>query len=565
MFDCVKDLFALVPQYLPEPLVSGVQHGVSEARTWFCTYFSSWDQFDIALLTCLTTLILLKVNISFSPKAWKEGLFHIIYRIINKFFKGTVDGYRSEVCGHFSKSLNPGVHGPDREKHLEIPRSGVPHDQLLQTMQAWKAEEDHTWKDGLVSGCVYHGGEQHSQFICKVMETFTLCNPLHPDVWPSMKRFEAETVAMTARMLGGGSPGAEHVCGSVSSGGTESIILALRTYREWGRVERGITHPQLIMCTSAHAAFNKGCEMMDIEIVYVGQNADSEIDVGAVRSAISSNTIAIVGSAPSYPHGAIDNIPALSDLALRYGVNLHVDCCLGGFILPWARRLNYDIPCFDFTNPGVTSISADTHKYGFAPKGSSVILYRTPELRKHQWYVYPDWQGGMYCTPTILGSRSGAVSAGAWASMMAMGQDGYMEKAKLIMETANKIRAGIKKIAGIKLLGKGQTMVVAFSSDHPNVNVLAVNDALVKKRHWCLNALQYPPSIHICVTFVHTHAGVAETFVKDLGEVCAELIANPPEIKSGSAAIYGLASAMPVRGVVRDMIGCYLDTYFEAE
>jgi len=256
-------------------------------------------------------------------------------------------------------------------------------------------------------------------------------------------KFEAEVVAMTASMLGADKTGDE-IVGSVTSGGTESILLAMKTYRDRARDRKGITEPEMVVPSTAHAAFDKAAQLFNIKIIRVPIGDDYRADVEATRKAITKNTIVIVGSAPPFPHGIIDPIEELSELARQAGVGFHTDACLGGFLLPWAERLGYDVPPFDFRLPGVTSISADTHKYGYAPKGSSVILYRGRALRHYQYYVITDWPGGLYLTPTFAGSRPGALSAACWAAIMAMGEQGYMEAAKRILETAAVITSGRK-------------------------------------------------------------------------------------------------------------------------
>ena len=246
-------------------------------------------------------------------------------------------------------------------------------------------------------------------------------NPLHPDVWPSGAKFEAEIVAMTVGMLGDGQEaggedasgedaGGEMV-GTVTSGGTESILLAMKTYRDWARARHGIRRPEIVAPVTADAAFDKAAEYFDMPIVKVAVGADCRADVVAARKAITRRTAVVVGSAPSFSHGTIDPILDLSELARERGIGFHTDACLGGFVLPWAKKLGYPVPAFDFSLPGVTSISADTHKFGYAAKGTSVVLYRGQELRRFQYFVAADWPGGLYCTPTFAGSRPGALSA----------------------------------------------------------------------------------------------------------------------------------------------------------
>jgi glutamate/tyrosine decarboxylase-like PLP-dependent enzyme len=288
----------------------------------------------------------------------------------------------------------------------------------------------------------------------------------------------------------------------------------MKTYRDWARDKRGITKPEMIAPSTAHAAFDKAAQYFNIKIIHVPVDADYRANVAATREAMTKNTIVIVGSAPSFPHGIIDPIQELSELARKEGIGFHTDGCLGGFLLPWAKKLGYDVPLFDFRLPGVTSISADTHKYGYAAKGTSVILYRGLELRHYQYYITTDWPGGLYLTPTFAGSRPGALSGACWAAMVTMGEQGYMEAAKRILGTAALIKRGIEEIPALHVLGD-PLWVIAFASD--TLDIYAIMDYMAKKK-WSLNGLQLPPSVHICVTLRHTRPGLAERFIADLKE-----------------------------------------------
>ncbi|MCP4358584.1 MAG: aminotransferase class V-fold PLP-dependent enzyme, partial [Chloroflexi bacterium] len=348
------------------------------------------------------------------------------------------------------------------------------------------------------------------------------------------------------------------IVGSISSGGTESILLAMKTYRDYARDKRGIRRPEMIVPTTVHAAFDKASQYFGIKMVRIPVNDDFRADTVATRKAITRNTIVVVGSAPSFPHGTIDPIEELSELARARGIGFHTDACLGGFVLPWAKKLGYGVPPFDFSLPGVTSISADTHKYGYAAKGTSVVLYRGQELRHYQYYTTTEWPGGLYFSPTLAGSRSGALSAACWAAMLSMGQEGYTEAAKKIMETASVIREGIKAIPELYVLGD-PLFVIAFSSEV--VDIFKVMDYMTKAR-WSLNGLHKPSAIHICTTLRHTQPGVAEKFLADLRDAVAYVLQHPDE-EGGMAPVYGMASSLPLRGVIADMLKKYLDLLYK--
>jgi len=445
----------------------------------------------------------------------------------------------------------------------QLPEAGVNRADILREMEELQSKEASKWKHGFVSGAVYHGDDDHIGFLNKVYAINSQSNPLHPDVFPSCAKYESEVVFMTAHMLGAGHENRNldkdnEICGVVTSGGTESILLAMKTYRDWARDRKGINKPEMIIPSTAHAAFDKASQYFNIKCIRIPVDENYKADVAATRKAITRNTIVIVGSAPSFPHGMIDPIEELSELAIKNGVRFHADACLGGFVLPWAKKLGYDIPPFDFTLPGVTSISADTHKYGYAPKGTSVILYRGFELRHYQYYKTTEWPGGLYCSPTFAGSRPGALSAGCWAAMVTMGANGYLKATKRILETTSAIRSGIKQIPDLHILGD-PLWVIAFGSNE--VDIYRVMD-FMSERSWSLNALHKPPCIHICVTLRHTQPGVSKRFVDDL-KSSVEYVKKNPDEKGGMAPVYGMAAKLPVRGIVGDLLERYMDLLYK--
>ncbi len=436
-----------------------------------------------------------------------------------------------------------------------LPETGRARADILRDMESMRAREEESWKDGFVSGAVYHGDASHIDFLNQVYAINSQSNPLHADVWPSITKFEAEIVAMTAHMLGGDG---QDVHGTVSSGGTESILLAMKTYRDWARAAKGITKPEMIVPVTAHAAFDKASQYFDIKTVHIPLDENFRADVSAAKKAINKNTIVIVGSAPSFPHGAIDPIAELSELARQHGIGFHTDACLGGFVLPWAERLGYPVPPFDFRLPGVTSMSADTHKYGYAAKGTSVVLYRGRDLLHHQYYTASDWPGGLYFSPTFAGSRPGALSAACWAALTSIGEQGYLDATRKILETAAKVKEGIRQIPELRVLGDS-LFVIAFASD--SLDIYKALDFMSHKK-WSLNGLHKPTCVHLCVTLRHTQPGVAERFLADLREAVAHVKAHPEE-KGTMAPVYGMAATIPMRGLVSDMLKKYLDLIFK--
>ncbi|MBI5309544.1 MAG: aspartate aminotransferase family protein, partial [Actinobacteria bacterium] len=283
-------------------------------------------------------------------------------------------------------------------------------------------------------------------------------------------------------------------------------------------------------------------------------------DVAAMEAAIDDNTIALVGSAPGFPHGLIDPIEELSSIALKRGIGFHTDGCLGGFVLPWATKLGYDVPPFDFRLPGVTSMSCDTHKYGYAAKGTSVVLYRDNELRHNQYFTATEWPGGIYASPTFAGSRPGALSAACWAALVSVGEEGYMRATKAILETAAEIKAGLREFPELEVFGD-PLFCVAFQSVDDEIDIFRVLDAMSERR-WSLNGLHHPPAVHICTTLRHTQPGVAAQFLSDLREAVDEVRAEPSK-EGGMAPLYGMAATLPERGVVSDFLKFYMDMWFK--
>ncbi len=459
------------------------------------------------------------------------------------------------------RELEPAVHPYQGrfQSFTSIPAVGWHREEILAEMTALQEQEQPRWQAGFASGAVYHGDAEHIAFLNRVYALNAQSNPLHADLWPSTVKYEAEIVAMTAKLLGAAKvTPSDEVCGTITSGGTESILLAMKTYRDWARAEKGITKPELIIPTTAHAAFDKAAQYFKIKLIRVPVGPDFRADVAATTKAITKNTIALVGSAPSYPHGVIDPIGELAALAQERGLGFHTDACLGGFVLPWAEKLGYPVPPFDFRLPGVTSISADTHKYGYAAKGTSVVLYRNPHLRHYQYYAVADWPGGLYFSPTFAGSRPGALSAVCWAALVSMGEAGYLEATQRILTTAWLIRKWIEQIPELYVLGD-PLWVIAFSSKE--IDIYRVMD-FMSKRHWSLNGLHHPPAVHLCVTLRHAQPGVAQHFIDDLRDAVAHVKANPRE-KGGMAPVYGLAASLPMRGVIADLLKRYIDLLYK--
>jgi glutamate/tyrosine decarboxylase-like PLP-dependent enzyme len=373
-----------------------------------------------------------------------------------------------------------------------------------------------------------------------------------------MTKFEGEIIAMTLDMLHAEAVTDGEPVGLVTSGGSGSILHAVLAYREFAKQHRGIDRPNFVKPETAHPAFDKACHLLAVECRRAPVDPKTmTADVDAMAELIDENTIAMVGSACNYGYGTIDPISALSDLALGRGVGLHVDGCLGGFILPWGQELGYpNIPVFDFRIPGVTSISADTHKYGYGLKGASVLAFRDKPLRNSQYFFMTDWTGGKYASPGIEGSRSGGILASTWASLVSMGRDGYMKYAKAIFDTAFTMQDAVRSHPELRILGT-PTFCFSFTSDA--FDIYHVNDYM-RTKGWRFNGQQYPNAIHMAVTRPQTQDGLAAIFATDLTDAVAYAHEHKDE-KPMSAAVYGgVEGGMTdeadefIRSVMEDML-----------
>ncbi len=441
-----------------------------------------------------------------------------------------------------------------------LPQTGRSREDILDELGQMAKEEDAFWETGKVSGTMYCGDHTHYDFLTQAFGLFAHVNVLQRDMCPSATRFEGEIIAMAldlfhAEAITDGDP-----AGMVTSGGTGSIAHAVLAYRDHARQTRGITQPNFVKPETGHPAFDKACHLFGIELrVATVDPVTTKVDIDSVAGLIDDNTIAILGSAGNYPYGTIDDIAALSDLAVERGVGLHVDGCLGGFILPFGQELGVEgIPVFDFRLPGVTTISADTHKYGYSVKGTSVCLFRDKAVRNSQYFFRTDWTGGKYCSPGMDGSRSGGLLAATWASMVHLGREGYLRYAEQIFDAAAQMKASILSHPELRLMGE-PTFVLSFTSDE--FDIYLVND-FMRTRGWRFNGQQYPNAIHIAVTRPQTLPGVTDAFATDLAdavEYAKEATARGEAAASG--AIYGgVAGGMTdeadefIRMVMADMM-----------
>jgi sphinganine-1-phosphate aldolase len=395
---------------------------------------------------------------------------------------------------------------------------GRPVADVIADLVALRAD-DVRWKDGRTFGLVYDGGPSVHAVAEAAATLFLHENALNTQAFPSLRQIQADTVGWTASLLHGDA----EVAGFLTSGGTESILCGVLAARERAAQERGITEPEIVLPVSAHAAFHKAAHNFGLTVRKAPVRADWTADVESMAELVGPNTALVVGSAPQYPQGVQDDIPAIAALAMSVGANCHVDACMGGFVLPFAEMLGRSVAPWDFRVEGVTTISADIHKLGYAPKGVSVILHRTKESRRFQTFVFDDWLGGLYASPNMQGTRSGLPMACAWAVMSHLGIDGYVELTRQTLSNADQLRAGIAAIDGIRVLGDGAFHLVATAADPESdreVDVFALGDAL-RARGWFHDRQTPPDNLHSTVS--NTNTGAIDAYLTDLDE-CVALI-----------------------------------------
>nr|HEX4314930.1 pyridoxal-dependent decarboxylase [Kofleriaceae bacterium] len=491
-------------------------------------------------------------------------------------------------------------------------------DDILGELAA-RAKRDVDYRGGRVFSLVYHAGAEHEELLARAHALYASANLLNPMAFPELAKLEREVVAFARELM----HGSDRTGGVMTSGGTESILCAVAAYRARARRERPWAslggRPELVVPATIHPAFDKAAHWFGVALVKVPVGADLRADAAAMARACGRRTIGLVASAPQYPHGVVDPIADIAAIATARGLPMHVDACVGGFVLPWLERLGRDVPRWDFRVPGVTSISADLHKYAYAGKGASLLMWRDARDVRDQVFVATDFPGGIYASPTMIGTRPGGPIAAAWAATRSLGADlgaGYLRLARAAAGAADRLRAGIAAIDGLEVLGDAHAPIVAYgaagalepvgavdrargslaallggvrdtvttigklgSDDSPGnalrdavgaiadraataiapardaIDVFAVADRL-ESRGWTVDRMHRPNAIHLTVTAAHEP--VVDRYLADLAAAVSEVRADPSLSRTGNAPMYGMAAALPARGLVarnvRDMI-----------
>ncbi|GJQ68952.1 Sply [Trypoxylus dichotomus] len=510
------------------------------------------------IVTYTTSTVLLTIwlyNFIFDDEPIVKRARRIFFKYIKLLppVKRKIEAEMNKVNSEFELAIS------SKASHLQyftvLPNKPLPPPELLRIVDETLALSPYNYKGGLVSGTIYTINKDIKHITKEVYGKTSYTNPLHTDVFPGICKMEAEIVRMSANLFYGDS----NACGCVTTGGTESILMACKAYRDFAKEVRGVRKPEIVVPVTIHSAFDKAAQYFNLRVKSIPVDGNYQVDIKAMRRAISSNTVMLAGSAPNYPYGTIDDIEAISELGLKYNIPVHVDACLGGFLTVFMNEAGYPTPIADFRLPGVTSISADTHKYGYTPKGTSVILYKHPKYRHYQYTVTTDWPGGVYGSPTVAGSRAGGNIAVCWATMLTLGKDGYVNATRDVIHTARYIEKHLREMQGIFIFGQPATSVIAIGTQVFEIYRLA---SMLSTKGWNLNPLQYPSAVHICVTHVHTQPGVADRFITDVKASLEEILKTPEEPVEGKLALYGQAQSIPDRSIVGDFTRCFIDAMY---
>ena len=428
----------------------------------------------------------------------------------------------------------------DLKFYKEIPIQGLKNNEIENQFKHMVSKKSNDYTKGTVSGATYSNNKDLDKLMALLFIYFNKSNPLHTNLYPSIRKMENELISFMINLFNGN----EDTCGVFTGGGTESILMACKTYRELGK-SKGILKPEIIVSDTVHCAFNKACQYFNIKLVSIPCLKDGSFNLKLLEKLLNNNTILIVGSIPSYSLGIIDPVPKLNDIAIKYNIPLHLDACIGSFLI------NFSGLDYDFSYPGVTSISADFHKYGQTPKGSSSILYKNKEIMKYQYFIDSKWSGGIYATTSIAGSRCGNIVALSWATLMYYGKNGYRENYEKIIEMNKFLVEKINDIDELFIYGKPKLSIIGIGSEKINISMLG---DLLKKKGWDINMIQNPDGFHFCITSYH-NLDVLKNFVNDINYIIKN---NKLKKGSYSPCIYGTMKKINDTDIIDKVLVNYL-------
>lgn len=405
-----------------------------------------------------------------------------------------------------------------------MPKEGIAWPELRAQLQD-AGKNDVDWRGGRVPMFIHYAGDDVLEVAKQAYLMYFSENGLGLRAFGSLARFESEVVRMALTLMHGD----DATRGAMTTGGTESIFLAVKAARDQAKQRRpGMGTPQIVMASSAHPAFDKAAHFMGLQVVRTTLRADYTADPTAIAAAITDDTVMVVGSVPAFPHGVIDPIGEIAAAAAAHGVWMHVDACVGGYIAPFAKQLGADIPDWDFAVPGVTSISADLHKYGYTAKGASTLLFRDAESFAGMGWYFDGWPRGQYFTNTLVGTRAGGAIAAAWAVMNYLGEAGYRRITQRVLDTRRALQAGTAKL-GLPTLGDPQLSILAYGS--VEVDTAAVG-ARMTARGWVVGHVTEPAGFHHMLNL--THEPVVDRYLDDLGACLAE---TPPPQRGATVTV----------------------------
>ncbi|MFM2206432.1 MAG: hypothetical protein RL213_407 [Bacteroidota bacterium] len=439
-----------------------------------------------------------------------------------------------------------------------LPERGETPEQLLEQIRTLQ-KDDADWKGGRVWSLVYFADEEHDNLLKSSANELFSANYLNPLAFKSLHTMEQEVVHMTLELLHGSHEGV----GVMTSGGTESILAAMFCYRQ--RARKAMPNKkryEVVAPSTIHPAFDKAAEMFGLQLRKAPVDAQRRAQPEEMEKLIGEDTILLLASAPGYPNGVLDPVEEIAGLAVRHKLPLHVDACIGGFMLPWVEQLGYQIPRWDFRVEGVTSVSADVHKFGFGAKGASVLMYRNMKLMHHQFFVSTDFPGGIYISPTLMGTRPGGPIAAAWAGMKHLGRNGYMTMAGKLMDGTRKLRVGLSAIPGIAIVGEPCMNILSYTTLDNRPDIFVVADRLEEKG-WVMDRQQFPDCIHL--TVLPTNLPFIEDYLEDLREAVAYAAEHKELAAKGNAAVYGMMARIPFRGMVETSVRKIMEEMFGEE
>ncbi|XP_063714413.1 sphingosine-1-phosphate lyase 1-like [Symsagittifera roscoffensis] len=520
---------------------------------------SSYERWQVAVATCLMSVLVTYIY-CWITQFIREGYEVSSVRVTKWMFKTLrslpiVKGKVKEKIEEVRHDINTTSFRlkTDMVYMTELPKGGMTVDQVMDKLKHYNTLDEHV--DKKLSGQVYQNNEEIVDLTAKVFRLHGYTNPLHADVFQDIRKIEAETAKFVCSMFHGD----EESHGVITTGGSESLLLAVLAARNRA-YDRGIRYPELVMSVTAHAALDKACFYFRVKAVHVPINSKTfKLDFAKMKRAVNKNTCLIVGSFPEFPYGLMDPIEKIAALGVARDIPVHVDACLGGFVVAFMAQSGLELPPFDFAVPGVMSISCDNHKYGFAPKGTSALVFRSPEYMQCMYFSQPDWPGGIYATPTTGGSRSGGIIATAWATMLYMGEEGYTKTAAQVVHTTRALAKGISETPGLCVMGDPQICVVSWTSYQFDI---WRQFELLTKRKWFLGTTQFPGGIHFTVTMKHVEQEWLDSFLKDIRETAEICMQSPEEKANGQAAMYGMSQTIPDRSLIKEMTYMFWDRYY---